>query len=617
VQPSSGVSTLTKEDTMAKLSSQQRHRRKQPAIYWSVAKDALSFALSDIWEDQQLLDDCYCSDRERPFDEEHFAESVMAYIKDFSENENRDVPTRPFVIYGDPGVGKTTFLHHTLRATVSPQIPIELLSLDYRQIALETLEAIRTDFYQQVANHLWQLPQLQFESSHTKTQFFEKVFSKRLRRSFLEYVSDETKDSLLREKIKATIESFLKTIDVFDIDMIEYLYKHTGKTFIIIMDNFDHDIRNQRLHLNILLVARDAIDRLRCPVFIPMRNYTKFNAFDRFAGKEAMQYRSLQLSRADERSVLNLRHKYATSKLLERKREEIEHGCQKYQFTPQRLVDTLNMIWDVFNSSEAFKFLVTISNGNLRTLFDVIHRVLQSGYFGTTDALADYSAFLKAAILDNNAFFEPEDERNRVINIYDNNEPYSWGNSLIRIRILQMLQYAASPTTVDWLLSRLSRAGYEESSIMQAVRYLAQINLLEVLPALETEIDKTSIVTINKPGNFYLEYLMYNVHYLENVLPSTNVSQVVVDALKRIQRIPRHLDRDAAKAVLEDYLTFARFVKVMEDQERNEVQTTERLFFDQSCPRVSQHLGEAIKWHFSHFFQKDYSGYQYNKPMPP
>ncbi len=82
-----------------------KNKRVKPQTFWDTIGNWISSALGDIYRDEPTLESCYAPYREHQYDEDAYHKVLYDYIMAFTR-ESR--PCSPFIIYGPPGIGKTT-----------------------------------------------------------------------------------------------------------------------------------------------------------------------------------------------------------------------------------------------------------------------------------------------------------------------------------------------------------------------------------------------------------------------------------------------------------------------------------------------------------------------------
>jgi len=518
-------------------------QRVSPLSIWDQATaNWMSDSLSDIYSEKSLLGQCYSTRRVQQKDEDEFPKIIYDYIESFNGVGQEDCPRNIFIIYAPPGLGKTTYLSHLFNypERYSARLKKRLFPLicDIRNFS--DLEKISECYYEWLYEQLYKNPVFGFSSLglQEKQELYIKMFSENLSRQLFDFdermsYKELSVSSDLYEKVKCVLEErYLGNKKMMCQKSIGYLSRYKNIRVILVIDNFDHYDEHDEAkmtHQKVYALAKEIKEAFISPVFLPMRNNTMKDSYDRNGYLEADNPRTKRLSALIHSSVLEKRVEYIVNNLG--RRVYMVQDEKVLNKSGEDVVSSLGKVFgQIMEGREINAFLESISGTNIRSYLDLVRTALQSGHLysdvsGGVPSLT-FESFLRACSLCNNIAFNPGEERTQVINLFDNNNELSYSNALIRIRVLQYLNYASAPVKAKCVADELLCLGYRKESIYKALKVFLRHDLIEELPyqkSLVSGILDSSFFKITKTGKYYIEDLCFALPYVKIMYPAMNL----------------------------------------------------------------------------------------------
>jgi len=520
---------------------QYKDERIPPNELWHAAiANFLSVSLGDIYDNDDILLECYSPYRKNIADETSYPNVILDYILGFfhesidaTGNPIKRIPNQPYVILGPPGIGKTTYLAHILKV-LSKKTDIKIFPIfidmrtysDYSNLYQTVLERI-----DEILDKTSELRLFPLEASNAdKLEIYAELFESNLHNRLLSFELNNWREKLSDENFKQnlqnTIEELLKNRKLVLIKHIEYLREKRNLQVVFVIDNFDQNHENNDInsfHQIVFSLAKDILIEFRQPVFLPMRNYTFQDSYDRYSFFEASRSRTKSLSSPIHEGVYSKRKDYILSQIDNKLSFNIMEKTWEIPGTSlkERLGNVLQQIHD---NQEIIALLEGLAGDDMRTYLELISYALQSGHL--TIQNVTYKSFLKAIAYCNNKMFVPTDRRTRIINLYDNQEQEGYKNTLIKIRFLQYLKACGGPVNPENIIQELRFLGYQENSVIFAAERFIKFGLIEQHPYYKKGVTNlTNIKFILTPiGSYYIDKLLFDANYFEVMCPSINIT---------------------------------------------------------------------------------------------
>jgi hypothetical protein len=327
----------------------------------------------------------------------------------------------------------------------------------------------------------------------------------------------------------------------------------------------------------------------RCPFILTTRHYT-FPIAYKHIGLSSFQPRFLNLSFPDTKKMLERRVNYLVNLDFENKvRTRIKKDYIKISIRGEveeikiiDLKDRLNIILETLLTQKIIEMLECLSNFDLRTLLKIIKIALSSQFIYPPEREAKdehgkkyirYFDFLKAIMQGNNFYYDPTRGESTIIqNLFCiGNKNYEW-NNLIRIRILQCLDYFGDKVHIDKIYKFMESIGYIKEQVKEEIKNFLQIDLIESPSNEGYDLDRDNIqfLQLTLTGKYYLKVLIKEPTYLDTVKFSTYIDAKdydnIFDILKDIKKFSSQ-ERIEARM-----LSTEAFIEYIENEEEKEHQ---------------------------------------------
>ncbi|MBU1056062.1 MAG: hypothetical protein KKC46_19885 [Proteobacteria bacterium] len=525
--------------------------RETPDSFWHLYGSILSKIFGEIANDDDLLEQCYSPIRSRDFDEQ-FILSITTGIPgallcpgNFSPSSflNERLPSiqdsyHPYLIIGDVGSGKTTFINHFFKIEAKKlhlDDRIEGLLIDLREIGSEDadildilenkVDAILTTKYPDISK-----PDLNFGLI---------LFDKELACSenlYLELEKLVDKKAADTERLNDILKN-IRNKRAFNAARIRYITNVINKKVYLIFDNVDHyslDFQNRAFGVGSGLRAE-----YNCPIIMTTRSYTVPTALTH-SWISAYQPRFLNLSSPNIKELLKKRIDYALSSTVIKSlfekigKNEIQIESlsgKKLLFDIDSLNELLKFALDSLLSEELLNFIERMAGGDYRYMLKMIRVALSSGYIYPEERQEKYSNiryydFLRAIMLGNNLYYVGDNPSTLIINLFDNEDKQSPFNNLIRLRTLQALDIFSNKVFVPKLIETMEVIGYPKDAVKSVLDLFLEAALVEAPHYEGTKInDHISFIRLTFKGREYLNSLCSETAYLDCIKHSSFMSE--------------------------------------------------------------------------------------------
>ena len=573
--------------------------RAKPDTVWEVYAQLLSDIFGEITEQNEMLEKCYCPIRTRKFDE-YWLPSITTgiptallcdpdqdpdyFLSDhlmFAEVEN------PFLIIGNVGTGKSTYIHYFFKVGLKKlhldskiegiiinlgKIERDADSKDLKLFIDNKINEHIVENYQEFYEPDYELILRVFED---ELRPFKKIYAALARR-----VGREKAKSV---KIKDVIE-LQKNIRSYNIGRIRYIKNKYEKKLFIVLDNIDH--HHKDFQESTFLLSQSLMTDFQCPIILTVREYT-FTAAYRHTKFSAFQPRFLHLSSPIITEVIKKRTDYA---LKEKHIDSIFVGKDKvilnlpneepFELSRSELKERLSIILNSFLSEEILYTLERLSNTDMRTLMKIVRVALSSGYLYPPQRQLRYNTvrhydFLKAIMLGNNPYYRPKDPSTMIINLFENEEKQYEGNNLIRYRTLQCIDYLGDDTHIDDVYDFMVLIGYQFDKIKKILKLFLRHSLIEPTYPKSFNIDRIEFFKITLTGKYYLDNLINNIDYYQNIKHATYMDRKYFDKVEADEILLKKLSKN--EYIKFDINSTDSFIKFIENKEKNEKRKVEEL----------------------------------------
>ncbi len=575
--------------------------RASPKYFWNLCSKEITRLFSEIIYDENLLNECYCPVRSRDFDDELIIE-ITTGIPNILICSTKDFPNpdeflseelfsldyqQPFLLVGDVGTGKTTYIHHYFKVKIKKYnfkhkifgIVINLKDLgNFENVSFEIIEEfvhkkIHEDLCSQYSN-----------ISSPDIDLAKKLFYQELI-PYNNLIQFKKEKNNFEEYFFAKIFELISNTKLFNKARIRYL-QNEGIKISIVIDNVDHFDKNTQEKFFSLSV--NLMTELKVQTIMSARDYTLPFAF-RHVPVSAFDYRFLHLALPDTKIMLQKRIDYLLKSDFIGKIFQYARKNQIDIYTPSgkhyilQRSDLQNefetILNSLINSDEIICILEKLSDHDIRAMLKMIRIALSSGYLFTEDRKnrnkLDERDFLRAIMCGNNQHYMPGDiSTTSVINIFDNEEPNYQGNNFIRLRSLQSIKVFGEKVDITEIYKFMESIGYNKEKVEKVLQLFINWDLIES-PFYEGQDivnDNIQTLKLTYAGEYYLEELIYNEVYIDEIKYATymdkNYRQNIINNLKRAREPTLN---DKRRKFLKDTTTKS-FLKYMGKEENKEKQ---------------------------------------------
>lgn len=575
-------------------------RRREPDATWQIFASILAEVYGEIIHDDEMLRECYCEVRSRPFDElflpaivTKIPQTLLCNIETINIDEwmsnslkDENEPYNPILIIGNVGSGKSTFIHHFFKIALyklNLHHWIDSIIIDLREYS-PTQEKLKKHIYTKIGI---ELKRKYKEFQNPDLNLYEKIFSEEL--LLYEHIYKALGEDEL--KIKAMdIKKFTDDIEAFVKSCIRYIKSQQKKKIYIILDNVDHHpIEVQK---EAFLLSKNLNFYLRSPIILTVRDYTLSTAY-RHLELSAFQTRYLNLSHPDLRTLLEKRMKFVLEKRIKtvfyqkfgnKKIKVFLHSGATLDMSIDEIDERLRNILESILTFKIIEILEKLSDRDMRILLDIVRIALSSGYLYPPQRQQKdekegwkprvrYYDFIRAIMKGNNQCYFPDEKATLIVNLFDNGEKDYMGNQLIRYRILKAIDVFGDIVYVSDLIKFMDSMGYEEERTIKILNDFLNRGLAESPYFEGYDINKYEIkfLRITKAGKFYLNELVKEVSYLDEVKFATYIEGKTYHEIKALLEKNRLGNTSREEKVSNNFQATRKFIEYINNEEDSEL----------------------------------------------
>lgn len=445
--------------------------------------------------------------------------------------------SRPIVVLGDVGVGKTSFfenLFYSLPDLQKNNTVFLHLNLGLRATMAESVKAF-------VLQSVPEMLRDEFKVDISAAKFCEKLYEKELK-GFDRSPAGSLKELDELEYKKARIlflQNKLQNADAHLTASLTLIAKSMGKQIVIVIDNADQ--RNFDIQQEAFLIAQELAETGSILVFVALRPSTYFDSKARGA---MSGYKNKVLTISPPPADLVIQRRIAFALLVAEGKEShqtLNNLNLKLSSVVLFLTATLR---SVKSNREIQRFLSNITGGNTRAVVELV-----TTFFGSpnvdSEKIVEIEAdtgnykvplheFTKHALLGDFSYFHPQSSQ-YACNVFDPSTPDSKEHFLSPI-LVSYLAASSGERDADGfmfgehIITEMRKYGFRSSQTRSALRILASKRLIEtphshfreiVVPVSE-EPDKfhfraTSI------GTYHSRYWIGTFQFLDAVSSDTPI----------------------------------------------------------------------------------------------
>jgi len=328
------------------------------------------------------------------------------------------VTSKPIVLLGDVGVGKTMFIRHLLR--IDAGVELERSLVFYVDFAREP--ALQSDLQDHIVESITSQLEDEYGYEPYENKFIRAVYNSELnkfRKGLYGHLraSDPSRyaDLEVEELVRLTVD---KNRHVER--SLRHLDSTAGRKSVIVLDNIDQ--RSKEFQDQVFVIAQALSASLRATVFVSLRPSTFFDSKLR-GSLAAYQPRAFHVAPPRVSEVVRKRLKFARGQL-----ERATESSSSLSLDSGDLSAYLDALDAGFATNDALvQFLENMSGGNIRLALEYLSAFIGSGYVDTQRILRVAATgdvytipvheFLRSIVNGENDLYDPT--TSRIVNLFD------------------------------------------------------------------------------------------------------------------------------------------------------------------------------------------------------
>lgn len=394
--------------------------------------------------------------------------------------------SRPIVVLGDVGVGKTSFFENLFYGLEEAQQKNTIFIHLNLGLRATLTEDIKTFTLREIPRALSETAKIDIGSA----AFCDKLYAEEMER-FEKSPDGALKNVLPAEYTKAKVEFVKRKIDEQDLHLalsLKYISQVLKKLIIIVIDNADQ--RNFEVQQQAFLIAQELANADAGLVFVALRPSTYYESKARGA-MSAYKNKVLTISPPPADEVVQRRIAFAL-RVAEGKEDHKRLAGIKMQLSSIVLF-LRTTLRSIKSNNDIRQFLANITGGNTRSVVELI-----TTFFGSPNVdsekivsiesdTGDYKVplheFTKHALLGDFAYYHPQSSQ-YAFNIYDISKADRKEHFLCSF-IISCLTSNNSLRDVDGfvygeaIISEMQKYGFDSDQSRTAIRKLAERRLIE------------------------------------------------------------------------------------------------------------------------------------------
>lgn len=467
----------------------------------------------------------------------------------------RNKDNRAFVIWGDIGIGKSTFLRYQLE-DLSNEKPGS-----FYYGVVDMLRASPVDARDQLERQMTVILQKYFKDAFGGLgKGLRPYAEQRARLNSDEPRQVDAEAALTIETIKNS-EGSRRADFLFDA-----LEVAPGPPLFVAIDNLDQAIgENQNIIADIVLRK--------------LRNSKIYVIFALRSSSRILLDESKPLGFI-EKGEMHLSAMNLPAMLRPRFEMNIDGECLRDVNFPEPDRHLMfPILLEMFLASDAGQFVVDLAGNNSRKLLDFMSRILYSNQLQSIQNIRSPESCIAALLMLDQPTFDSE--LSYILNLFDNNEPdsNSPGNVLIRYRVLEFLK-AAQPVSASELrfTNHFKSLGYSTHRVREVIATFVGAGLAQTEPPRtadnirEQELAKLGQITLVRSTAAQYERLLRSPWYF---ISAKNDSYIEDHLIHETEEGERVFDSD-----------FIYFLKAQEDAERRRIEQSKQRFGTLGLPTV-------------------------------
>lgn len=326
--------------------------------------------------------------------------------------------SKPIVLLGDVGVGKTMFIRHLLRVEAATELSNSLVFY----VDFASRPALQSDLENYIVDALRE----QLEADHGIDPFENGIVRaiynpevNRFRRGIYGALRDTDRPGYERHEIEM-LGNLTANIPKHIERILKHLDGSAGRKSVVVLDNIDQ--RPREFQDQVFVISQALSASLQASVFVSLRPSTFYDSKLRGA-LAAYQPRAFVVSPPRVSEVIAKRLSFARKQL-----EDTDFAATELSIDAADLVAYLDSLELGFTKDHALmELLENLSGGNIRLALEFLAAFIGSGYVDTERVLRvaaeggvytiPVHEFVRAIVLGENDLYDPT--TSRVVNVFD------------------------------------------------------------------------------------------------------------------------------------------------------------------------------------------------------
>ncbi|MDQ4501066.1 hypothetical protein [Sinomonas sp. ASV322] len=466
---------------------------------------------------------------------------------------SRVISSKPVVLLGDVGVGKTMFIRHLLRVDAAEELRDHLVFyVDFgREPALNS----------ELRRHIIDSVTDQLESNYgidiNANRFVRAVYNRELNR-FKKGIFGPLAESDPAEFQRHEIQELARLIEDRGKHLersLQQLESTARRRSVIVLDNIDQ--RPLEFQDEVFVIAQAMSSTLAATIFVSLRPTTFFESKLR-GSIAAYQPRAFHVAPARISSIVKRRLSFARKQLL------AANDRTDLSLDTHDLKAYLESLEEGFTANETLiGILENMSGGNTRLALEYLSSFIGSGYVETARILEvaerggvytiPVHEFMRSIILGENDLYDPS--TSRILNLFDISQGDQHEHFLLPL-LLAFIQAQGDPTKragfieVDSIFAESQKWGFEPDQTRWHLDRATAKGLLDTHPG-ESDVSPYRITSI---GAYMHHEMVATFSYIDAMIVDTPIMDPAVrTAVLDVRPIEDRLDRaDAFCDYLDD-----------------------------------------------------------------
>jgi len=452
------------------------------------------------------------------------SDDLLEKFKTLNELNNKVL-----LLIGSVGAGKSTFTSYLKEVALNEEIRNNTFWVN---LNLNDSPLNREEIYKWVkANILKSIKENINNSDFDDIDYLMSLYSDKisaLKKGVLKLFSPDDID--YKRTLADSILSYQNDIDLTLSSIIEKEIIKQGKSLVVVLDNCDK--RNSEEQLLMFEVANWIKDNIKCIVFLPLRETTYDNHKYEKPLDTVIKDLIFKINAPSLEQVLQHRISYINS--LNKRHKEgfyiLSNGI-KVKIPTKDEEKYLHSILESLFENQFFKTLISgFAGRNIRNGIEIFLDFCKSGHINETEITKMINSarpyilpnhlISKVFIRGNRVYYT--DENSRVKNLFFTNPRDTFKDPFIRVSLLKYLfehksdnefkNFEGYLKTED-VIKYLSLRGHDENTLIEQLKYLLKINLIENETLDSDAFNINDLIKITSIGIAHLR-MIRNTDYL-------------------------------------------------------------------------------------------------------